>query len=669
MSEQKIYAVHQRVSTDMQAEDGESMDMQETLAKELIEREGGTLYKEYLEPALSASKTRLANRPELMRLLNDAREGKFTHLIAYRRDRLFRNAEESIVVRNILKKAGIQVVFTAKGEQPMDFDDMYATLMENIRATLDEIESIQTSIRVSDTMANKAKRGEFTGGIVPYGYEHKDGYLIPIESEIPVIKEIEDLYMQGFGFSLIGKWLDGHEVEGLGKRSSPAIRLKQHKAARSYWTKGVVKGILFNATYSGYMVYSPEGEKARSKGDFIEVKSEFIVPIRSEETQLKLNMIKQRKMKSMNTPKRYNTPFLLTGILYCQECGYKYYSRTTQRANGTRYSYYLCEGKNRDRQSKTCTSKQYKKEILEEFVLEEAKKHTQSLVDSNVYEIVRKGMKSKEDELEAQLKDLQAAIKLAEKDLQAIKRLLYELDVDSPVYEMLKSEYTSDQTDLLIKLMDMKKTQTSIEENMRSKTEETLDMEGIIKQLKDFNEGVDIVPNHIKKQMLDNLFKKILIDANGFLTLTPAFVTQDTNEGFKEKGEEVISVIGKGSLGTPTLPLPITLDLEADAYRTSFFDWIETLISTVKETFFEYILERYPELKKQKKFTAITGYSKDTHYRLSKKHSVPGYETMINILKICGSSVEEYSMFINKEGIPCSPVVLEKISQGRTYVI
>lgn len=667
MSEQKIYAIHQRVSTDMQADDGESMDMQETLAKELIERENGVLFKEYLEPALSASKTRLANRPEIMRLLNDAKEGRFTHLIAYRRDRLFRNAEESIVVRNIFKNAGIQVVFTAKGEQPMDFDDLYGSLMENIRATLDEIESMQTSIRVSDTMTNKAKRGEFTGGIVAYGYENIDGVLTPIESEIPVIKEIEELYIQGFGLHSIGKWLDGEEVKGLEKRSVPAIRLKQHKATRSHWTKGIIKGILFNGTYSGYMIYSTDGGKTQQKGDIIEVKSEFIIPLRTEEMQLKLNMIRQRKTSSMSTPTRYNTPFLLTGILYCSECGNKYASRTTQRANGVRYSYYYCEGRNRDKNAK-CPSKQYKKEILEEFILEEAKKHIRQLVDSNVYEAVQKGMKGKENEIENQLQELKLIIKKTEKDLQSNKRLLYELDTDSPAYEILRNEYTSDQTDLLIKLSEMKKTQSVMEEKIDAQTEDVLDIDSIVEQLKDFDKGLENAPSHLQKQMLDSLFNRILIDVKGLVTLTPSFIAQQKEAGFKVNGKEVINVIGKGALATPTLPLPITLNLAENAYTTSFFEWIESLMSKVRETFYSFVLSLNPQLKKGKDFVAITGYNYTTYTSLRRKRAVPGYNTIEKILQICGSSVEDYIEFIKKQGIHCSKDSLEKVSQGRLFI-
>lgn len=668
MTEQKIYAVHQRVSTDMQAEDGESMDMQKTLAAEMIKRENGILFKEYLEPALSASKTRLANRPEIMRLLNDAKEGLFTHLIAYRRDRLFRNAEESIVVRNIFKNAGIQVVFTAKGEQPMDFDDMYGSLMENIRATLDEIESMQTSIRVSDTMTNKAKRGEFTGGVIPYGYESIDGVLTPIESEIPVIKEVEDLYIQGFGFHLIGKWMDGEEVRGLGRRSVPAVRLKQHKAARSHWTKGIIKGILFNGTYSGYMIYSTEGGKDSAKGDMLEVKSDFIVPIRSEETQLKLNMIRQRKKGETGSPKRYNTPFLLTGILYCQDCGNKYASTTTQRANGVRYSYYHCEGRARDRQLKTCPSKQYKKEILEEFILEEAKKHIRLLVNSNVYEAVQKGMRGKENELGDQLQELKLTIKKAERDLQAIKRLLYELDSDSPVYEMLRDEYTSDQTNLLIKLSEMKKSQATMEEKIDASTEDVLDIDGIVEQLKDFDAGLENAPMHLQKQMLDSLFNTILIDVKGNVTLTPSFVSQQKEAGFKMDKEEVINVIGKGTLATATLPKPITLKLKRNTYTTNFFEWVESLMAVVKETFFAYALRLNPQLKKGKDFIAITGYSYYTYTNLKRKRTLPGYNAIEKILHLCGGTVENYIEFIKEQGIHCSKNSLEKVSQGRLFI-
>ena len=43
-------------------------------------------------------------------------------------------------------------------------------------------------------------------------------------------------------------------------------------------------------------------------------------------------------------PRRTKFPFLLQGLLVCQDCGYSYYRSTTKRNSGKHYYYYRCPG-------------------------------------------------------------------------------------------------------------------------------------------------------------------------------------------------------------------------------------------------------------------------------------------------------------------------------------
>jgi len=59
---QDIYAIYIRVSTERQAEHGDSIEMQEALGMQIIKENNGIHYRTYIEPAVSASKTELKNR-------------------------------------------------------------------------------------------------------------------------------------------------------------------------------------------------------------------------------------------------------------------------------------------------------------------------------------------------------------------------------------------------------------------------------------------------------------------------------------------------------------------------------------------------------------------------------------------------------------------------------
>src|SRR5690606_15534255 len=101
----------------------------------------------------------------------------FDNLIVYKRDRLARQAEDSIVIRRMLHEAGCNILFTARGEYQMMLDDPNSKLLENMIATMDELESAKISVRVTDVLEDKASRGEFTGGGVPYALEVIDGIV------------------------------------------------------------------------------------------------------------------------------------------------------------------------------------------------------------------------------------------------------------------------------------------------------------------------------------------------------------------------------------------------------------------------------------------------------------------------------------------------------------
>jgi hypothetical protein len=461
--------------------------------------------------------------------------------------------------------------------------------------------------------------------------------------------------------------LNGQEVRGLGKRSVAAIRIRQRKGVRNHWTKGLVKGILFNTTYSGYMSYSTKGGKTQSKGEIIKVKSNYIEPIRSEETQLKLNAIINRKKSATGAPQKYNTPFLLTGMLRCKICGEKYSSRTTQSKSGVRYSYYFCEGKDVDKFAKPCSSKKYKKEVLEDFVLGEAKKAISSLVNSNVYESIHEGLQNKADDFLEQLKDIKLTINKTEKDLQAIKRLLYELDPESPAYEILRDEYTSDQTTLIVRLNELKLNKSSLEEKLDSQANSSVDIQGVIEKLKNFNKALDSSPLHLQKQILDTTFSSIEIGEDGEVGFVPSFVMQSNERVFSEQGEGVISFISKGTLATPKVPKDIKLNLTQNSYSVNFFEWLDSLMKFVRSSFFDFIVNLNPQLKKGKDFKDVTGYSLDIHFRIKTKQAIPRYNTMVDILSVCGKTIEEYIEFINDHDIVCSVNVMKVLSERRMY--
>lgn len=631
---QKRYGVFIRVSTEAQSSEGDSMEMQENLAKEIVESEGGIIYKTYYEPAVSASKTRLGDRPKMLECLNDIDSGEIDHLIAYRRDRLVRNTEESIIIRRKLKDAGCGITLSARGEQQMDLDDEYSKLIENIRASLDEIESAQISMRVSDTMIDKAKRGEFSGGIVPYGYENKDGYLIPVESEKELIKEVEDLYLKGYGLHSICKWLNGMEVKNLGKRSTIPTKIHQSKNSVDRWTKDNVQTLLFNPTYSGFMKYKSVKNKELEE---IIVKSKFIIPIRSEKTQTLINNLKDKKSMKQYSPRRHSTPFLLSGILRCGECGSRYLTRTSQRKNGVRYSYYYCSKKGEADNRKCTHSRVYKKELIEAFVLLKTKEHVSNFINSDVHEIIKKNVSKDESGLMRQLEELEVSINRTNKDFQNIRRLLLDLDTADSAYEMMRDMYQNDQKEILLSLNELNKSKENLELSIVQHKSKVIDVESVIAVAKDFESSIDNVPLNIQKKLIEELFSSIKVYQDGGISTDMVLNMQHGKEC-----PIVPNVISLGVIGEPMATKGITLDNKGE----NIHQWVYIVNNAVRETFYEFLLSANEEIDTRKKLSKLTGIRMGYLLEFKEKNVVPTLTTLNKMLRSVGSSIEEYVEFL-----------------------
>lgn len=553
MISEKSYGILGRVSTEMQANDGDSLVMQRELAQAYVEENGGVIYDYYIEEGLSASKTRIENRPKLLKLIEDIENGKVNHVIAYKRDRIMRNAEEMMWFLRKLGESNCDITLTARGESQIDMvgykNSGASKIMEVVSATFAEMESAFISARVSDTMLSKAKKGEFTGGLLPYGYKIENNIAKPIESEIPVIEEIVGLYLKGFGIHAICKWLNGLEVVGLGSRLIVPRRIKQHKNSSDEWTYETIKGILFNSIYSGYFTYK---SLKNPEMDTLKVKSDQIVPIRSESIQKEIDNILKKKVKSKQAPRKFNTPFLLSGILKCDECGGNFKTRSSQKKNGEKYSYYVCQNRNKTNSEK-CNSRSYKQETLENYVLKEAKIYMERFINSDSHEIVKKEIEKKNDGISEKIKDIDVKINTHQKNFDKFMNLILELDANDISYVLFKDKYQLAQKEELIKLSNFQATKQSLLLEASAQEEREFDIDLVVKTAVNFSTIMESSSVPLKKQMLDKFFSSITISPNGDVTLSLSF------ELPTKSMEDINEFISLGGIGQTTATIDQTV--------------------------------------------------------------------------------------------------------------
>jgi DNA invertase Pin-like site-specific DNA recombinase len=154
-----------RVSTTRQAEEGESLDVQERTIAGYAMMKGLTLDRTFVERGVSGSKP-LTERLEGAALLAALKAGDV--IITAKLDRMFRSALDALEVLGKLKKAGVSLHMIDLGGDVTA--NGISKLVFTILSAVAEAERDRIRERVATVKADQRARGRYLGGRVPFGF-------------------------------------------------------------------------------------------------------------------------------------------------------------------------------------------------------------------------------------------------------------------------------------------------------------------------------------------------------------------------------------------------------------------------------------------------------------------------------------------------------------------
>lgn len=157
------FALLARVSTQQQAEQGESLEVQESVLRECVKNLGGVVSKVYRGQEHSTSGY---ERPILDQLLFDASNKEFDAIIVFDLSRWTRDTERSQAALMFLKKHGIKLY---SQYTPYDFADASSKLLYDIQSSLGEYDAAIRKRRIALARISRAKRGWPVSGRKPFG--------------------------------------------------------------------------------------------------------------------------------------------------------------------------------------------------------------------------------------------------------------------------------------------------------------------------------------------------------------------------------------------------------------------------------------------------------------------------------------------------------------------
>lgn len=268
------------------------MDRQERICREIAERLGLAVVDSFvfIDNNRSAWK-RDRKRPGWDRLLTAIQSGNVMHVLTYHPDRLMRQPRDLEELLTLADDQDLTLHGQANRRDLSDPDDRFFLRIEVAHACRS---SDDTSRRVMDNMADRARDGKPHGGKRRYGYAADQRTII--EHEAKIVKEI------------FTRTLDGATVRDISKdlydRGEPT-------ALGNEWNDYTVRAVLKNRHVAGIQVF--RGEEV-GDGDWPAIIERGLW----DEVQAL-----RKTIRSATSPTRAGTPryYLLRGLVTCKKCG------------------------------------------------------------------------------------------------------------------------------------------------------------------------------------------------------------------------------------------------------------------------------------------------------------------------------------------------------------
>jgi DNA invertase Pin-like site-specific DNA recombinase len=313
-------AIYTRKSTEHGLElEFNSLDAQRDACEAYIKSQASqgwrALPQHYDDPAYSGGNL---DRPALKKLLADIEARKIDVVVVYKIDRLTRSLADFAKLVEAFDARSISFVAVT---QQFNTTTSMGRLTLNVLLSFAQFERELSSERVRDKIAASRRKGKWTGGTVPLGYDAKDKKLTVNKAEAEVVRTIFRRYLDLQSFSKLVADLD---------RSGIVTKRRNTKVAKYNgaipFTYGPLAYFLNNRIYLGEMHHG--GKWFKGEHDAIVDRATF-----EKVQQLLAAKAHGRKVR------RSESGALLAGKLY-DDKGNRM-SPSFSSKNGVRYRFYV----------------------------------------------------------------------------------------------------------------------------------------------------------------------------------------------------------------------------------------------------------------------------------------------------------------------------------------
>ncbi len=437
-------------------------------------------------------------RPEVQRLLEDAKNGRINVIIVKDLSRFGRNyIEVGQYTDYIFPMYNVRFIAISDNVDSANSESSGMDMMP-IMNVFNEWHAANTSKKIRAVIESNAKAGKYRANVAPYGYvKGDDENRLPVRDEpaASVVLRIFEMRAKGISPQKISETLNDEGLLPPADYKEQKFGIPNTRKSHHLWSNCVVKQILTNPIYLGNLVQLKTYTLSYKNRKQVKNDPEDMITVYNTHEAIVTQELwdKCREMEaSVSQGKKNKTGYVnpLSGLVYCADCGNKMYiawnntrhkrtdPRTYHRENFKCGAY----SKFGDR---VCSSHYIQIKILNQIVLQDIRSKI-GLVEADENK-ARKAFLSRSEKLAA---DTLAADRKRETQ---VKRRLAELErLISTVYEdkvlgkipeevciNLLSKYQEEKKNLTVELSE-------IERRLHNEVERHADVDEFIRRLKSY---------------------------------------------------------------------------------------------------------------------------------------------------------------------------------------
>lgn len=356
-------------------EDGDSTESnsisnQRQIIKSYARDNNFKIVAEYVDDGFSGSNF---DRPKFKKMIQDLKEKKFKTIIVKDLSRFGRDYIESgKYLQKIFPEKGIRFISVNDNYDSENADVSDTHLILPIRNFINDSYCRDISMKVKSSKEIKRKNGEFIGAFAPFGYkkDSKNKHKLVVDTEVShIIERIFNMKIDGYSSKAIADFLNSigcvtpsKHKENSGDNHTTGFIVKDSK-----WDAKMVNRIITNKVYIGVLEQGKTRKLNYKSKREVEVNEEDWIVINDSHKPIISKSIYAlaNKMMLRDVKQSADIPHILSGMLYCKDCGSSMVRRKVKSKNGYNIFYISSHYNNKG----DCTRHSIKEDYLLDMTL------------------------------------------------------------------------------------------------------------------------------------------------------------------------------------------------------------------------------------------------------------------------------------------------------------